>query len=95
MTEASTRLTRPLMRRVPIRLLGSMSDERSLLLQFDSPRHQAGARDTMFHSERSDQAAIGTGPSQRGSTEDRPEGVGLRGDPVLETGTGDSRAVSL
>jgi hypothetical protein len=71
------------------------SNERFLLLQFDSPRHEAGARDTMFDSERSDQAAIGTGSSQRGSIEDRPEGVGLCRDSVFETRTGDSRAVSL
>jgi len=70
-------------------------NEPFLLLQFDTPRHEAGARDTMFDSERSDEAAIGTGPSQRGSIEDRSEGVGLCGDSVLETWTGDSRTVSL
>lgn len=67
----------------------------SCLLQPDPPRHQAGASNKVFDAERSDEAAIGAGSSQRGSTENRPEGVGVRGNAVLHAGQKHSRAARL
>jgi len=66
------------------------------LLQSHSPRPSARAVDSLRHPERCHSLAHrGTRPAVRDSPSYRLQGAGVRGDAVLASWTGDSRASSL